>query len=338
MADLGDVLRGLGSTLNPQVAQQVSAEDTQKQGMQNQIGMMMLHQKMQEQSPEYKAKLQALEQEKQFRLAAVEAKGDPAKIASAAVQFGKPELAVSLYNQQEARSARLQDAHDKLQARRDELEMRISDKALDRDQKERFNTMIADMKNQQLALTGEIAKGNQELKRIQFGMKGDQQLQKSVQQLGGALEKSGLPNMDAVLGNVETALDKTPDLASYISGPKSLLPDMVVGTDIATGRQAFQKLFNVTLKDRSGSAVTNQELDRLKQEFATGTFKTEKQLQSAVDQVRGIVNKHYASVAAGFGPEALGAYNENIRGFGGKVVLDPDKKQSNKVVDFGSLK
>lgn len=325
MASFGDALRGFGSVLNPQVAQEVAGDERQQQAQQNQIGMLMLHKKLEEQSPEYQAKLEAVHNDKQFRLAATEAKGDQAKIAAAAVQYGKPELAVSLYKNQEDRAARIQQAHDALEARRQELEMKISDKALDRDQKDRFNTMMGELKAQGLSMQAELAKSNQELKRMQFGMKADQGLQKQVQQLGGALEKANLPEADAVLGNVETALKKTPDLAEYLSGPKSLLPDMVVGNDIATGRQAFTKLFNITLKNRSGSAVTNQELERLKQEFATGTFKTAPQLQSAVNQARDIINKHYTSVTAGFGPDALDAYNENIRGLGGKVTLEVPK-------------
>lgn len=325
MADFGDTLRNMGSVLNPQVAQQLGQEEQQGQGLNNQVGMLMLQKKLQEASPEYQAKIEALNNEKQFRLAAAEAKGDQAKIAAAAVQYGKPELALSLYKNQEDRAARIQLAHDTLEARKQELETKISDKALDRDQKERFNTMMAELKQQGLNLQQQLALSNQELKRMQFGMKADEGLKKQVQQLGGALEKANLPEADAVLGNVEAALKKTPDLASYLSGPKSVLPDMVVGNDIAAGRQAFAKLFNITLKNRSGSAVTSQELDRLKQEFATGAFKTPAQLQKAVDQARDIINKHYSSVTAGFGPDALNAYNENLRGVGGKVTLEVPK-------------
>jgi len=325
MADFGDTLRNMGSVLNPQVAQQLGAEEQQQQGLQNQVGMLMLQKKLQEASPEYQAKIEALNNEKQFRLAATEAKGDQAKIAAAAVQYGKPELALSLYKNQEDRATRIQLAHDALEAKRQDLETKINDKALDRDQKERYNTMMAELRQQGLNLQQQLALSNQELKKMQFGMKADQGLQKQVQQLGGALEKANLPEADAVLGNVEAALKKNPDLAEYISGFKSILPDRVVGTDIAAGKQAFQKLFNITLKNRSGSAVTNQELERLKSEFAAGAFKTAPQLQKAVDQARDIINKHYASVTAGFGKDALEAYNENIRGLGGRVVLEPPK-------------
>jgi hypothetical protein len=340
MATFGDALRGYASVLNPQVANEVAQEDRQQQAQNQQLGMLLLQKKMQEQSPQYQAQLEALNNEKQFRIAAAQAQGDPTKIAAAAAQFGKPELAVSLYNQQEARAARLQQAKDTLQARQDALQLQIEQKNLDRDQRERANEMMAELKRQGLALQGEIAKGNQQLKAMQFQMQGDQQTVKQTQQLGMALEKANLPEADAVLGAVEDSLKKNPDLASYLSGPKSMLPDMVVGTDIAAGRQAFQKLFNITLKNRSGAAVTNQEMDRLKSEFAAGAFKTPAQLQKAVDQARSIINKHYASVASGYGPKALDAYNENMRGLGGRVVLESQQQTEtpSKVVDFSDLK
>jgi hypothetical protein len=91
-------------------------------------------------------------------------------------------------------------------------------------------------------------------------------------------------------------------------------------------RQAFQKLFNITLKNRSGAAVTIPELERLKKEFATGAWKTPQQLIEGVNQARNVINQHYRSVSAGFAPEALETYNERIRQYGGRVVLDAPKR------------
>lgn len=328
MASFGDALRGFGSVLNPQVAQEVAGDERQQQAQQNQIGMLMLQKKIQEQSPEYQAKLEAVKNEKLFREEVQSAGGDMAKVAGAAVKYGKPELAANIYNQQEARAARVQQAHDALEARKMELQMRIDDKALDRDQKERYNGLMADLKQQQMVLSAENAKNQYELKKLQFTTQGDKQLVQNTQKLQGALEKANLPQTDSVLGGVEDALKKTPDLSEYISGPKSRIPDMIAGKEIGLGRQAFQKLFNITLKDRSGAAVTNQELERLKQEFATGVFKTKEQLEGAVKEVRRIVDNHYTSVAAGFGPDVLEAYNENLRGLNGKVVIKVPKKAS----------
>lgn len=322
---IGDVLRGLGSVLNPQVAQEAAQEDRAKQGQEQQIGMLLLQKRIQEQSPQYQAQVEALNNEKGFRQAAAQAGGDPVKLASAAVQFGKPELAVNLYNQQEARAARIQQAQQSFDLKEKELTQRSEDKAADRASRDQAQAQLFELKKQGLALQGELAKSNQELKRMQFEMKADDGLKKQTQQLGVALEKANLPEADAVLGGVEDALKKNPKLAEYISGPKSMIPDMALSTDIAAGKQAFNKLFNITLKNRSGSAVTNQELERLKNEFAAGAFKTPQQLGKAVDQARNIISKHYASVTAGFGKDALDAYNENIRGLGGRVVLDSAK-------------
>lgn len=312
MPTIGDALRGYGSVLNPQVAAEVAAEDRAKEAQNNQIGMLLLQKKIQESSPQYQAQLEALNNEKAFRAAAAEAGGNPVKIAAAAAQYGKPELAVSLYNQQEARQQRLQQASEALEFKRQQLE-----------QQKGRDAELLELKKQGLALQAQIAQGAQDLKRMQFNQTADQQTRKQVQQLGAGLEKANLPQTDAVLADVESTLRKNPNAAEYISGPKSSLPDMLIPDDAKFARQSFQKLFNITLKDRSGAAVTNQELERLKQEFATGAFKTQKQLETAVEKARNIINKHYAGVAAGYSPDVLKAYNENIRGLGGRVVLEP---------------
>lgn len=145
---------------------------------------------------------------------------------------------------------------------------------------------------------------------------------KQVQQLGTAMERAGLHESDATLRAVEDALGKNPAIAEYLSGPKSLLPDMMVPQEVRESRQAFNKLFNITLKNRSGSAVTNQELDRLKQEFATGAFKSPEQLKAAVSQMRNVLTGHYRGISAGFGPDVLEGYNQNLREMGGTPLLE----------------
>jgi len=172
-------------------------------------------------------------------------------------------------------------------------------------------------------LRAEIARQGLDLQKFRAETTASQQGQKQVSQLGTALERANLPEADAVLLGVEDALKKTPALAEYLAGPKSLLPDLAVGNDIATGRQAFQKLFNITLKNRSGAAVTIPEFERLKAEFATGVWKTPDQLKSGLEQARNIISQHYRSVAAGFGTDALSGYNQNLRETGGTPLLEP---------------
>lgn len=156
----------------------------------------------------------------------------------------------------------------------------------------------------------------------------DQNIQKQVQALGTALEKANVNESSAVLRDVEERLNKVPNLPEFLAGPKSAVPDIAVGMvadnadDIRTGRQAFQKLFNITLKDRSGAAVTIPEFNRLKAEFATGVWKTPEQVKAGVAQARNIIQKHYQGIAASYGKNVLDAYNENLRGVGASPIVE----------------
>lgn len=350
MAGFGDVLRGLGSVLNPQVNQDVEGEYQKRIAQQQQMQQFALGQLVKGvesgavdpsklppqlqgivgQSPETQARVQALKNEQGYRdaLSQLGPGANEDQVAQIAVKFGKPEVAAAYAKAKEDRAARIQTAADALEMRRAQLDQQ-RELALQRaaDQRER-DAINAGFRQQSLALQGQIAASNAELKRLGLNIqqqsldqKQGQQTNKQVTQLGAALEKANLPEADAVIGKVEEVLSKRPDVADYLSGPKSVIPDFALPSDITEGKQAFQKLFNITLKNRSGAAVTNQELERLKSEFGAGVFKTAPQLRQAVEQARSIINKHYASVAAGFGPDALKEYNDNAKAIGARVVL-----------------
>lgn len=269
-------------------------------------------------------------------------------------QYGKPMDALKLEESMKAReheqNLRAQMAQDNLAIKQQQLDLsreQFMQRTTDAAARQQFEEFY---KRSQLQLQGERDRLNADLKKMGLEMQRDrmqdqrqQTGEKNVQQLGTSLERAGLPQADAVLRGVEEALSQTPDLASYLSGPKSLMPDMIVPQEIRAGRQAAQKLFNITLKDRSGAAVTIPELERLKQEFATGAFKTPDQFKEGVKQARRIVSEHYRGVAASFGPEVLKAYNENLRSVGGTPLLEgsapaPAAPSGGRVIDFGSLK
>lgn len=170
----------------------------------------------------------------------------------------------------------------------------------------------------------EIQRQGQQLQLARLDLQRDANRNQQVAALGTALERANLPEADTVLRGVEEALKETPQIADYISGPKSIAPDMVLPKEITAGRQAFQKLFNITLKNRSGAAVTIPEFERLKSEFASGVWKKPEQLVEGVKQARKIITDHYRSVAAGYGPDTLKAYNENLRQSGGSPILEVD--------------
>lgn len=258
--------------------------------------------------------------------------------------FKAAELDVKLQEGRETRTARAQQVSDTLDMRQQALNQQ-RDLALQRTQDANQQSAIMNsFREQQLALQRqqqefqrEIQRQGIELKRTQVETTQGQVMARNVQGLGTALERASLPEADAVLRGVEDALKKIPDLAAYISGPKSLLPDIAIPQAIREGRQAAQKLFNITLKNRSGAAVTIPEFERLKQEFATGAWKDPKQFKAGIEQARKIISDHYRSIAAGFGPEVLKAYNENLRSTGGTPLLESQGTEG-AIVDFGSLK
>lgn len=338
-------LRQAGGVLSAPVQGILANEASQDEAYKRQMAGAVFQNELQKQGPEYQMRLETLNNERGFRQAMSQAGGDMTKISQAAMQFGKPEIAMKIYEGAENRVFRAQQARDALDARMTELQMRLDDKATTREQQAQYQQMMLGLRQQGLALQAQIAQGNQalrgmglELQRQGLALQGDKlksdqvkDLDKKVQGLGTALEKAGLPEIDSVVLGVENTLKTNPGLAEYISGPKSVLPDMVIPADAKFARQQFQKLFNVTLKDRSGAAVTNQELERLKKEFATGVWKDGKQLQDGVAEARRIIQNHYSAVAGGFGPDALRAYNENLGKLGGRVVVGAPASSSGAV-------
>lgn len=153
---------------------------------------------------------------------------------------------------------------------------------------------------------------------------------KDVQQLSKALEAAKLPVASKVLGSAEALIKEDESLLEYATGPKSVLPDATIPEKARYLRQSIDKVFNIELKDRSGAAVTIPELQRLKDEYGRGAFKTPAQLKNAITQARELITDHYRSIGAGFGPDVLKAYNENLTSLGGTPVIDLSVKATQK--------
>lgn len=68
------------------------------------------------------------------------------------------------------------------------------------------------------------------------------------------------------------------------------------------------KIFNTELKDRSGAAVTSNELDRLKGEFSQGKFNTEPELIRALADYKRALGKELKRREAAFRPEVVQTY------------------------------
>jgi hypothetical protein len=284
------------------------------------------------------AKMQAQQKAQAYEQAITQAK-TPEERERVVLQFGGPEGAMRHLDRQATdrtnKEATLGRLHLQEQMNQFQHEDRMRRAANDTErlaETARRNREKADSDKTLNELRAELGRGNLEIRQNAEQQTRQRALDQNVQQLGTALERANLPTSHSVLSEVEKALETTPTLADYISGPKSAVPDLLAGKDVAVGRQAFQKLFNITLKDRSGAAVTIPEFERLKKEFATGVFKNGDQLKDGVRQARQIINDHYRAIASGYGEEALNTYNTNVTRFGG-VPIDLNASGPKKIAN-----
>jgi len=81
---------------------------------------------------------------------------------------------------------------------------------------------------------------------------------------------------------------------------------------------AFKGIFNSLLKQRSGAAVTNQELARLRTEFASGAFNTEEEMIGALHRFKKALRKSMQQSEKSYRPEAI----ERFRDQGGELTED----------------
>lgn len=73
---------------------------------------------------------------------------------------------------------------------------------------------------------------------------------------------------------------------------------------------AAASVFNAELKDRSGAAVTNPELQRLKMEFGEGKFNTESEMISALQRYKRALKQELQNREAGYSKDVVGRYKD----------------------------
>lgn len=153
--------------------------------------------------------------------------------------------------------------------------------------------------------------------------KKDAKIDKEVQAL--SKELSGVQEMTNAIDEVEQNLGFPLAAATTeggklkVNGKAADLPGVsvpLVGRVSAYSDKAQRlqssaaKVFNTVLKDRSGAAVTNTELERLKTEFGEGKFNTEAQMVDALQRYKRALNKEMVNREAGFNPSAVQRYSE----------------------------
>ena len=139
-------------------------------------------------------------------------------------------------------------------------------------------------------------------------------IDKEVKALGEDYIKADIPNLLSTYEEAGTFINMD-NIPGY--GQTGMLPDYMLSYEGKSARSALGRLFNITLKDRSGAAVTEPELERLKQEFSTGKFKTDKDIRSAYNRALKILKNHTQSILASYPKEVQEKYFEQgAKGFG----------------------
>lgn len=121
------------------------------------------------------------------------------------------------------------------------------------------------------------------------------------------LAKTNVPAAVAQLEKVYGMLPPEGEAPGYgrVAG---ILPDALVSQKGEDLRQGVQAIFNIELKDRSGAAVSDQELDRLKREFGQGSWKTADQLRKGLIQYENRLKEVIRNINAGEDPEVTKEY------------------------------
>jgi hypothetical protein len=148
----------------------------------------------------------------------------------------------------------------------------------------------------------------------------DQDIQKLSKDVAGTQDLLGA--LDEVEGKLGGSIDTFSKDASgnLVRGGKKVdLPGVSIpgigrvsaySEDARGLRDAASRVFNATLKDRSGGAVTDNELERLKTEFSEGKFNTEPELISALQRYKRQVQTVLKNREAAYKPEAVARYTE----------------------------
>lgn len=156
-----------------------------------------------------------------------------------------------------------------------------------------------DMANQRQVEAGQVARD----------AKTQEQLDKKVNSFSTQLDKTNIPQFESLLSDIEGDIARLQkgDIPGF--GPVAgNLPQFLLSREGQLLRQKIATLQNMTLKDRSGAAVTNQELNRLLNELGTGVLSTDDQLRSGLTNVRRNLDAVKRNVIAGVDDATLNEY------------------------------
>lgn len=163
-------------------------------------------------------------------------------------------------------------------------------------------------------------------RRFQQGIKMDERkernmdtdIQKLSKDVAGTQEMLGaLDEVEGKLGSSLEKYKKDKDGNLTLDGKPVDLPGVSIpgigrvtsyDSDARELQGAASRVFNATLKDRSGGAVTDSEMERLRREFNQGKYNTEPELIDALQRFKRQTATVLKNREAGYKPEVVDKY------------------------------
>jgi hypothetical protein len=172
-------------------------------------------------------------------------------------------------------------------------------------------------------------------------------LEKKVTAFATQLDKTNVPQFETLLSDIEADIARFKDIPGY-GGIMGNLPTFLQSEEGKALRQKIATLRNLTLKDRSGAAVTNQELTRLLEELGTGMFKTDADLKRGLSGVRRNLDAVKQNVVAGVDDATLSEYQQRggvalqrgtpkAAGLQNKAAVKPNSFDAAKAADTAAM-
>lgn len=135
-----------------------------------------------------------------------------------------------------------------------------------------------------------------------FALQEDNKILQASQKLEGEMGKAGIPQAYQRFSELDSKIGfglKGGEVPGI--GPiKGLFPAFMMSAEGKDIRSAIQGVLNVTLKDRSGAVVVDQEFERLKKEIGTYKFATLDDLRSALNRLKNMYVANAKNIEASY--------------------------------------
>lgn len=175
-----------------------------------------------------------------------------------------------------------------------------------------LSTTLSPRQEQQMRVTEERearAKREEQRKIKREDKREAKEEKEETRKLSSQILGSGLQTAWVTMKEIEKAMPPVgQDIPGF--GATGFVPMFALSKEGKKLRTAFQNLLNVTLKDRSGAAVTPPEFERLKVELGNFAGATDEDFRNGIRRAKKALEETTKAILAGYPPEAYEKYKE----------------------------